>query len=248
MLSLPELSFFITAIPAVIITGLSKGGMGSALGMISVPLMSLTMPPVQAAAILLPLLLVMDGFAIWGWRHHIDWSVFKVIILPGLFGIFLGLMVFASLSEQAIRGMIGVIAILFCLNQWFGHYFRPPRKPGKLAGVFWSTVGGFTSFGIHSGGPPLSIYMLPLKLQKEFLAGTMAIFFGALNLVKLPAYAIPGQFTAENLLLSSLLLPICPLSVWLGMKMVKTVSTDFFYQILYVSLFLTGIKLLIDVL
>ncbi|KEQ18782.1 sulfite exporter TauE/SafE family protein [Endozoicomonas numazuensis] len=248
MLSFPELSFYVTAIPAVIITGLGKGGMGNALGMIAVPMMSLTMPPVQAAAILLPLLLVMDGFAIWGWRQSIDWSVFKIILFPGLFGVFLGLMVFASLSEQTIRSIIGVIAILFCLNQWFGHYFHPPHKPGKGAGIFWSAISGFTSFGIHSGGPPLSVYMLPLKMEKEFLAGTMALFFGVLNLVKLPAYAALGQFTTNNLMLSFLLLPVCPLSVWLGMKMVKTVSTDFFYKILYISLFLTGVKLLSDVL
>ncbi|WOG29424.1 sulfite exporter TauE/SafE family protein [Endozoicomonas sp. 8E] len=244
--SIPEFPFFITAIPAVVITGLGKGGMGNALGMLAVPLMSLSMRPIQAAAILLPLLLVMDGFAVWGWRKHIDWTVFRIIIFPGLFGLFLGLMVFASLSEQAIRGMIGIIAILFCLKQWFGHYFHSPRKPGTLAGIFWSTVSGFTSFGIHSGGPPLSVYMLPLKLKKEFLAGTMAIFFGSLNLVKCPAYAALGQFTPDNLLLSSLLLPVCPLGVWLGMKMVKTISTDFFYKVLYICLFLTGLKLLTD--
>ncbi|WP_252179030.1 sulfite exporter TauE/SafE family protein [Endozoicomonas sp. 4G] len=245
MLSLPELPFFITAIPAIIVTGLGKGGMGSALGMIAVPLMSLSMPPVQAAAILLPLLLVMDGFAIWGWRRHVDWRVLKIIIFPGLLGIFLGLAVFASLSEKAIKGMVGIIAIVFCLNQWFGHYFHSPHKPGTLAGIFWSIISGFTSFGIHSGGPPLSVYMLPLKLKKEFLAGTMAIFFGILNLVKCPAYAALGQFTTNNLLLSSLLLPFCPLGVWLGMKMVKTVPTDFFYNALYICLFLTGLKLLV---
>lgn len=244
--SAPELSFFITAIPAVLITGLGKGGMGNALGMIAVPLMSISMPPVQAAAILLPLLLVMDGFAVWGWRKHIDWTVFRVIIFPGLFGIFLGLMIFASLSERAIRGIIGIIAILFCLNQWFGDYVHSSHKPGTLSGIFWSTVSGFTSFGIHSGGPPLSVYMLPLKLKKEFLAGTMAIFFGSLNLIKCPAYAALGQFTANNLLLSSLLVPVCPLGVWLGMKMVKTISTDFFYKVLYVCLFITGLKLITD--
>ncbi|WP_062270560.1 sulfite exporter TauE/SafE family protein [Endozoicomonas arenosclerae] len=246
MLLPSELSFLITAVPAVIITGLGKGGMGNALGMIAVPLMSLSLPPVQAAAILLPLLLVMDGFAIWGWRQHIDWSIIKIILLPGLFGTLLGLMVFASLSETSIKGMIGLISILFCLNQWLGHYFRSSRKPGKIAGIFWSTISGFTSFGIHSGGPPLSIYMLPLNLQKEYLAGTMAIFFGALNLVKLPAYASLGELTTENLLFSAFLLPLCPLSVWMGMKIVKTVSTDLFYKILYISLFITGIKLLAD--
>ena len=66
-----DLLFYLVAIPAVVITGLGKGGLGGALGMIAVPLMALVIPPVQAAAILLPLLLVMDLFAIWGFRNHV---------------------------------------------------------------------------------------------------------------------------------------------------------------------------------
>ena len=48
--------FYAAALPAVILVGLSKGGFGGAMGFIGVPLMALVMSPVQAAAILLPIL------------------------------------------------------------------------------------------------------------------------------------------------------------------------------------------------
>ena len=42
--------FYLTAISAILIVGIAKGGLGGGLGLIGVPLMTLTMPPFQAAA------------------------------------------------------------------------------------------------------------------------------------------------------------------------------------------------------
>ena len=48
--------FYLLTIPAITALGLGKGGFAG-VGMISTPLLALTMPPLQAAAILLPILL-----------------------------------------------------------------------------------------------------------------------------------------------------------------------------------------------
>ena len=56
--------FYAAAIPAVLLFGISKGGFGGGLGVIAVPLMALVISPIQAAAILLPILCVMDIVAI----------------------------------------------------------------------------------------------------------------------------------------------------------------------------------------
>ena len=243
MISLPDLSFFLVAIPAVMISGIGKGGMGTAIGILSVPLMSLVMPPLQAAAILLPLLMVMDGFAIWGWRNHVDWRMMRMLLPAGLLGILIGILIFYRLPDSSVRILIGALAILFCLHQWFVKS-SSPGKSSHIKGIFWATVSGFTSFGLHAGGAPLSIYMLPLKMDKQKLAGTMAVFFGILNLVKLPAYGSMGQFDSESLLLSLMLLPFCPLSVKLGMKLVSRIREDVFYRFLYIGLFFTGMNLM----
>ena len=46
------------------LVGISKRGFGSGLGALGVPLMSLVVPVPQAVAIMLPLLLVMDGLGL----------------------------------------------------------------------------------------------------------------------------------------------------------------------------------------
>lgn len=244
--TVPELSFFLVAVPAVFLTGLDKGGLGSVLGVLGVPLMSLVMSPVQAAAILLPLLLVMDSCAIWGWRKHVDWSVFRIILPGGLLGVLLGFIIFYQLPENVIRFLIGILAVLFSIRQWLLKCAEQ-AKPCSKKGMFWATIAGFTSFGVHAGGPPLSVYMLPLQLNKKILTGTMAIFFGIVNLVKIPAYGGLGQFGWDNLIMSAMLFPLCPVGVFVGMKLVNTIREDIFYKYLYVALFITGCKLIFDV-
>ena len=47
--------FFAVAIPAVLLYGIAKGGFAGPLAILGVPLMSLVISPLQAAAILLPI-------------------------------------------------------------------------------------------------------------------------------------------------------------------------------------------------
>ena len=48
--------FYITAIPAVMLFGISKGGFAGPIAILAVPLMSITISPVIAAGIMLPIL------------------------------------------------------------------------------------------------------------------------------------------------------------------------------------------------
>lgn len=243
----PVLPFFLAAVPAVFISALGKGGLGNAMGVMAVPLMSLVISPVQAAAILLPLLLVMDMFAIWGWWKFVSWKILKIILLPGLLGVGIGWLIFYQLPEDAIRLLVGILAVLFCLQQFISRTSETV-KPGRMKGVLWACASGFTSFGVHAGGAPLSVFLLPLKLNKKVLAGTTAIFFGVINLSKVPAYCGLGQLSSDNLLLSLTLLPLCPLGVFAGMKLVHCIREDIYYRVMYAGLFITGIKLMVDAL
>ena len=49
--------FYAAAIPAILLMGISKGGFGSGAGLFATPLMALTVPIPQAAAIMLPILI-----------------------------------------------------------------------------------------------------------------------------------------------------------------------------------------------
>ncbi len=238
--------FYFCAIPAVLIFAMVKGGFGGGIAIISVPLMSLAVPPVQAAAILLPLLIVMDGVAIWSFRGQ--WSKENIErTLPGaIVGIIAGAFTFHYLSEAAIRLLIGFICVAFCLNYWLRPGLKAKAEAGIVAGSFWGAIAGFTSFGIHAGGPPMSIYLLPQRLDKIVLMGTFAIFFAVVNLIKLIPYTWLGQFDGTNLLTSLVLIPLAPIGVRLGYFLLHKIDEALVYRICYFFLMLVGLKLLYD--
>jgi signal transduction histidine kinase len=66
---------------------------------------------------------------------------------------------------------------------------------------------GFTSQIAHAGGPPFQMWVMPQKPPHTVFAGTTAIFFAAVNLIKVPAYVALGQFTPANLIAALALLP-----------------------------------------
>jgi uncharacterized membrane protein YfcA len=238
--------FYLCAIPAILIFGMAKGGFGGGIAVVSVPLMSLAISPVQAAAILLPILLVMDAVALWSFRGQWDKANLKIILPGAMVGIVIGSIGFRYLSEDMIRILIGLIAVVFCLNYWFKPATQTQRGPDRLRGTVWGAVAGFTSFGIHAGGPPINIYLLPQRLEKSLLMGTIAIFFAVVNAVKMIPYGLQGSFDHSNLLTAAILMPVAPIGVRLGFYLLHKVSEIIIYRICYFFLFIVGIKLLAD--
>src|SRR5271156_4911137 len=107
-----ETQFYLVAIPAVILLGLSKGGF-SGLSSLAMPLLSLVISPVRAAAIVLPILIVQDWVSVWAFRR--DFSTRNLaILLPGaVVGIALGWLLAAHVAEAAVRLSVGLISIGF---------------------------------------------------------------------------------------------------------------------------------------
>ena len=237
--------FYLCAIPAVLIFGMAKGGFGGGVAVVSVPLMSLAIPPYQAAAILLPILLAMDAVALWTFKGKWHREHLRIMLPGAILGIGLGAIGFAWMSDAAVRILIGGIALAFCLNYWLSPAVRE-HKPGATSGIVWGTVAGFTSFGIHAGGPPASIYLLPQRMEKVLLMGTFAVFFAVVNVVKLIPYSLQGQLDSSNLLTALVLMPLAPVGVRLGYYLLHKVDEQNIYRICYFFLAVVACKLLYD--
>ncbi|MCW8348857.1 MULTISPECIES: sulfite exporter TauE/SafE family protein [Vibrio] len=245
MLFVTDPWFYITAIPAVIIYGIGKGGLGGALGIIAVPLMAMTIAPTQAAAILLPILCVMDVFAVKHHYRNADYSVIQRMLPGAILGVMLAGLFLSVTPESGLKLLIGILSLLFCGQYWLVDENK--QKPaGKVSAWFWSLLSGFSSTAIHAGGGPASIYMLPLKLDKVVLVATMAVLFGLVNLVKLVPYSVLGEFDRVNVITALILMPLAPVGVKLGVWLLHRVSQQWIYRLCYLFLLLSGIKLTID--
>ena len=100
--------FYAVAIPAVILTGISKSGLGGAVGGLAVPMMSLAIPAPQAVAIMLPLLCIMDLLGLLTFRKRYDAQILRLIIPAGIAGIALGALLFGLVNARWINALIGI--------------------------------------------------------------------------------------------------------------------------------------------
>lgn len=242
-------SFLLATVLAVVLVGLSKGGLGGAMGFVGVPLMALVMSPVQAAAILLPILVLMDIVSLWTWRGNYHRPTLAAMLPGSLAGIAFGWATAALVTVDAIRFIVGLVAVVF-VGRWlytrFRHGESPVRQPNAVAAAFWGTVSGFTSFIAHVGGPPFQMYALPLRLDQKTFTGTAVIFFAITNAVKLVPYFALGQFDATNLATSAMLMPIAPLATLAGAWVVRRMRPETFYTFSYATVGVIAVKLVYD--
>jgi uncharacterized protein len=238
--------FYAVAIPAVLLLGLSKSGFLSGFGSLATPLLALTVPVPQAAAIMLPLLVVMDAVNLKAQWAQRDRALTRLLIPAGLVGTVIGTVLFGVLSDKTVAGIVGALTLLFLAQR----LLLPPRTeglpPSRPLGVVLGAASGFTSFVAHAGGPPMAAYVLPLRLAPVVASATMATFFAAINISKWLPYAWLGLIDLRNMATAAVLLPLAPVGVWCGVWLVRRVSSALFYQLAYAGMFLTGAKLLWD--
>ncbi len=238
--------FYLVSIPAVLLYGIAKGGFAGPLAIMGVPLMSLVISPLQAAAILLPILCLQDLISIYSYRKSFHLRNLLILLPAALIGIILGFFWFSYLSDNNIRLFLGSLAIIFSLNYFFFSRESAETEVSLTRGSFWGAISGFTSFGIHAGGLPFNIYMLPQKLDHRVYVGTAAVFFGLVNLLKLYPYYLLDQLRIDNLTTSLFLMPFAPLGFYIGYKLTQRIDGERFYALTYACLLIIGIKLFTD--
>jgi uncharacterized membrane protein YfcA len=240
---IPDPYFYCAAIPAVILLGLSKGGFVS-VGMTATPLLALYLPPLEAAALLLPVLISQDLISVYVYRHHWDASNLKILLPGAVIGMACGWLIASHISDNAVRLTIGLIGVTFVVYMWLKRAEVEPSRMGTASGVFWGALSGFTSFMTQGGSPPFQIYVLPQRLPKLVLVGTTTIFFASVNAMKIVPYFMLGQFSPRNLSTSLLLLPIAIAANFAGVWLVRRTPTTVFYRIAYTLLTMISVTLL----
>ncbi|HSH90390.1 MAG TPA: sulfite exporter TauE/SafE family protein [Ramlibacter sp.] len=238
--------FYAVAIPAVLLLGISKSGFGAAFGSLAVPMMALAITVPAAAAMLMPVLLVMDLMGMAALRKHFDRKLIRFMVPLGLLGTVVGTLLFKLLDARLVAGIVGIFTLVFLAQR----VAFPPKPdsppPPKWVGALLTVTSGFTSFVAHAGGPPISAYIIPMRLPPLVFTATLSVFFFTLNLSKWVPYAWLGLLDQRNMATSMVLLPFAPVGVFIGVRLAHLIKPLLFYRLVYLGMLLTGCKLVWD--
>ena len=244
------IEFWLCAVAAVVFVGIAKAGFGGGVGVVATPLMALSVSVAEAAAIMLPLLMVCDFFSVRHYRGEFDRRSVAILLPAAAVGIAVGIAFFDVFSgkERVLKIGLGVLALSFVLFQALRAVLlgalgksQPPTWSGLLLGG----VAGFTSTLAHAGGPPVTVYLLPQGLPRQTFVGTTVILFAAINLIKLGPYCWLGLYHVGNLATILVLSPLAYVGVVLGIWLNRRFTDLWFNRLVYGILLLTGLQLVL---
>ena len=228
--------------------GLSKGGLPT-IGMLSVPILSLFMSPINAVVMLLPIYIISDMVGLWLYRKNFSAINLKILIPAGLGGVLVGWLTASLVSDAAVKMMVGLMGVGFVLNAWIKRKNEQAASPASWGrGSLWGVVAGFASFISHAGGPPFQVYLLPQKLSKIVFAGTSTLFFTAINLVKLAPYHQLRPYDTEQMMGAVVLIPFALIGTVVGAYLTRKIADEWFFKAVQIGLLAISLKLIADAL
>jgi uncharacterized protein len=243
-----DLWFYAVGFLATFLMGLGKGAFGGGLAILGIPLLALTMDPIEAAVVTALLVAFMDFFALGSFPRS-AWSKPDLVwLIPGLvIGLFVGFLVFELVDKRIVALVIALITLAFTARYFLKSRAAAPDLPVMPSLALVASFGaGFTTYVAHAGGPPLAMYLLRRNLDKSAFAATTIVVFTIGNLVKLPGYVYTGLDTPEVFVKALALSPMVPVGVLIGRRLHDSLDRDRLYGLCYGLVGLAGAKLLWD--
>lgn len=240
-----DVTFWGVALLSAFLVGAGKGGLPM-VALLSVPTLSLVMPPMLGAALLLPVYLISDAYGIYIYRRAFSRRNLLILTPAAALGIAVGFLMADTISDDAVRVVIGCVGLMFLAMRLASRLrgaeeARPADVP---RGILWGSVSGFTSFVSHAGAPAFQLYALPQKMPKLTFAGTSTILFALVNWMKVPPYMTLGLLQWADLRIVAVLAPAAMIGAWLGYRLIVLVPERVFFIVIEIALLVISLNLI----
>ncbi len=243
-----ELSYltWLGLLVSALLIGMAKTGMhGTA--MPTVPLLALMFGAKASTGIALGMLVAADIMAVLYYHRHADWSVlWRVFPAAGL-GVGLGTLMGGVISDNVFAAaMVVFILVSLVLMVWqeLKKSTWIPKHP--LFAMSAGVLGGVTTMVGNMAGPVMSLYLLSQRLPKQTYIGTVAWFFLAVNLFKIPFHVWAWEtINIDTLKVNLMMVPVIALGAWIGIQLVKRIRDTNYRWFIIASTGLSAVVMLI---
>jgi uncharacterized membrane protein YfcA len=249
---------------AALLMGLSKTGLPP-LGAFAAAVIASVLPPVQAAGVALPLLIVGDLVAVSTYGRDVRWRILRGLVPSVALGIIVGFAALRWAPPEVSARIVGALLLLAGLGDLVRQLVarRAGRRPAtgpspdgdaapahtrlrdRLARTALGATAGVSTMIANAGGPPMSLYLLRAGVSRAGLLGTVALFFLTVNLAKLPFSTGLGLVSADSLRVSLVLLPGMVVGLLLGRLVAHRISGPVFSTVVLVATAAAGARLLL---
>jgi hypothetical protein len=222
-----------------------KGVVGLGLPLIAVPFMTLIVSLPTAVAILtLPIIIaniwqgLQTGLALPIIRRF--WPA-ALALTAGIWG---GVRLMIALDPRVLSVVLGLAVILSVLTTWFRPSVRIPERSERPVGIVIGLIAGVLGGTSTFFGPPLFVYLVGLKLDKEEFITAIAFLYLCGGLPLALALLVFGVMGIHELTLSALALIPVSAGMLLGQRIRAAINARLFLNVTLVVMLITGIGLI----
>lgn len=231
-----------TAAPIIFFAYLVRGICGFGSGLIAIPVLSLLFP----LKVAVPLVVMLDYLASAGHgvslRQSIQWREIGRLIVPALFGVSAGLLIFHKVDTELLTRFLGGFVFLYALYALWG-----PEMP--RASRWWALPAAFSGGAVGTlfgtGGPFYVTYLKARQLDKTAFRATFACIFVLDGAARVTGYVGTAVVNIQLLFLLAMSLPVMILGMYLGGKIHTSLSAEIFTRAISILLLVSGASLML---
>ena len=243
-----ELSYltWLGLLTSALLIGMAKTGLHG-VAMPTVPLLALMFGAKDSTGIALGMLVAADLMAVLYYHRHADWSVLWRVFPAAGVGVVLGTLMGDLISDTGFAlAMVIFIVVSLVLMVWqeLKQSVWIPKHP--IFAISAGVLGGVTTMVGNMAGPVMSLYLLSQRLPKQTYIGTVAWFFLAVNLFKIPFHIFAWQtITLDTIAVNCLMIPVIGIGAWIGIQWVKRIGDTNYRWFIIATTGLTAIVMLV---
>lgn len=168
----------------ICLAGFAQGLTGFGFGLVAISLLPLCLGLKQSVALTALLNLVVCGLTFYSLRHHYKWRKGLGLVIGTCLGVPLGVYLLIELDETIMLRLLGLLMVLFALNELVLSRSRPIPLSPRL-GLPFGIMSGGLSGAFSMGGPPAIAFTYAQPWTKEQIVALLQVVFGVSALQRL---------------------------------------------------------------
>jgi uncharacterized protein len=185
----------LVVVAAVLIASLTQAVAGFGFGLLSVPIMTLAIEPKLAVVISTLMTLFTTSWQAWHGRREADRVLVKRMTIAAYVGMPIGLWVFVTIGDKALRLTLGVAVLGAVLLLVMRINLRHVGPGLDVAAGFAS---GVLNTSISTNGPPLVFALQARQLPPDRFRSTIVSVFAFSNVASLTLFIAAGKVTRDG--------------------------------------------------
>lgn len=217
---------------------------GFGFGLMAMPLMTLAIEPSIAVVVATLVSVLITTWQAWSMRADAERPIVKRMAIGAYLGMPLGLLVLATVSEQALRLGLGIAVLVAVVLLAIDISFTPGRRTDATAGF----VSGVLNTSLSTNGPPLVFALQARRLEAPHFRATISSVFALSNVFAITLFVASGRVTRDGLVMALFAAPALLVGQALGFPIRKHVHGQRFRVLVLVLLTVAGLSAVVGAL